>query len=81
MDWQKQVTRRVMESAGQYPGVQLQFLLHRLEAHPDCVPAIADAIRDMGHWYLDHAEALRAEGRRRNGGAEVVTLDPKGGAA
>lgn len=74
MDWQKQIVRRTLEGAGSYPGVQLQFLLQRLEQHPETIPAIADAIRDMGEWYQRHADELEAEGRRRNGGAEVVTL-------
>ena len=81
LDWQKEVVRRTLEGAGDYPGIQLQFLLQRLEQHPEAIPAIADAIRDMGQWYLQHAAELEAEGRRRKGGAEVVTLDPKGGAA
>jgi ABC-type nitrate/sulfonate/bicarbonate transport system substrate-binding protein len=72
IDWQKDVVRRTLEGAGDYPGVQLQFLLQRLEEHPEAVSAIADAIRDMGHWFLAHAAALDAEGRRRNGGAEIV---------
>ena len=74
MNWQKDVIRRTMEGAGDYPGTQLQFLLERLEAHPEARPAIADAIRDMGHWYQQHADELEAEGRRRNGGAEIVNL-------
>ena len=81
MDWEKQVVRRTMQGAGEYPGVQLQILLRRLEAYPEALPAIVDAIRDMGEWYLRHADELDAEYRRRNGGAEVVTLDPEGGAA
>lgn len=81
LDWQKQVVRQTLEGAGEYPGIQLQFLLQRLEAHPEALPAIADAIRDMGEWYIQHAGELEAEARRRNGGADVVTLDPKGGAA
>lgn len=79
LNWQKQVTRRTLEGAGDYPGVQLQFLLQRLESHPEALPAIIDAIRDMGDWFTQHAKELEAEARRRNGGAEVITLDPKGG--
>ena len=75
MDWQKDVVRRALEGAGDYPGVQLQFLLQRLEAHPEAVPAIADAIRDMGIWYQRHADALDAEVRRRAGGAEIIALE------
>ena len=74
MDWQKLIVRRTLEGAGQYPGVQLQFLLQRLEAHPEAVPAIADAIQDMGEWYMAHAAALDAEARRRAGRAEIVPL-------
>ena len=81
MDWQKTVVRKTLEGAGEYPSVQLQFLLQRLEACPESVPAIADAIRDMGGWYEQHAKELQAEVRRRNGGAEIVTFDPEGGAA
>lgn len=75
MDWQKQIVRRTLEGAGEYPGVQLHFLLNRLESHPDALPAIADAICDMGKWYERHADELKAEGRRRNGGAEIINLE------
>lgn len=81
MDWEKQIVRRTMEGAGDYPGVQLQFLLQRLEAHPDCVPAIADAIEDMATWFQVQTSELDAEARRRAGGADVLTLTPEGGAA
>lgn len=74
MDWEKQIVRRTLEGAGEYPGVQLQFLLQRLEHYPEAVTAIADAIRDMGEWYQQHADELEAEARRRNGGAEVTTI-------
>jgi ABC-type nitrate/sulfonate/bicarbonate transport system substrate-binding protein len=74
MDWEKQIVRRTLEGAGDYPGVQLEFLLRRLEAHPDALPAVADAIRDMGEWFMAQAAALEAEGRRRAGGAEIITL-------
>lgn len=75
MNWEKTIVRRTMEGAADNPGVQLQFLLQRLEAHPEALPAIADAIRDMGGWYEQHARELEAEGRRRNGGAEIVELE------
>lgn len=81
MDWQKTVVRRTLEGAGEYPGVQLQFLLQRLEGYPDTLPAIADAIRDMGEWYQRHADELEAEAHRRTGGAEIVAFGPEGGAA
>jgi len=74
MNWSKEVVRRTMEDAGEYPGVQLQLLLMRLEQYPETLPAIADAIRDMGNWYLNHADELEAEKLRRSGGAEVVDL-------
>lgn len=77
MNWQKDVVRRTMEGAGQYPGVQLQFLLQRLEAYPDALPAIADAVRDMGEWYAGHADALENEVHRRNGG-NVAAFRPEG---
>lgn len=81
MNWQKDIVRRTMEGAGDYPGVQLQFLLQRLEECPGAVPHIADAIRDMGEWYLRHADELECEVRRRNGGPEVVSLPNPEGAA
>ncbi len=81
MDWQKTVVRKTIEGAGEYPSVQLQFLLQRLEQCPDSLPAIADAIRDMGEWLDKQADELEAEARRRAGGADVVKLDRKGGTA
>ncbi|MCM2561355.1 hypothetical protein M8756_00095 [Lutimaribacter sp. EGI FJ00015] len=75
MNWEKQIVRRTLEGAGDFPGIQLQFLLQRLEAHPEAVPAIVDAIRDMGGWFEQHAKELEAEGRRRNGGAEIIELE------
>lgn len=74
MDWEKDVIRRMMEGAGDQTGAQLQFLLHRLEAYPDALPAIADAIEDMAAFHEQQAEALRAEMLRRNGGAEITTI-------
>ena len=75
MDWEKLIVRRTLEGAGDTPGVQLQFLLQRLEAHPDALPAIVNAIEDMAAWQEQQAEAMRAEVRRRNGGAEIVNLE------
>ena len=72
MNWQKQVVRRTLEGAGDYPGVQLQFLLQRLERHPETIPAIADAIRDMGEWFMQQAAALERHGQRSG---EVVPFD------
>ncbi|MCC5992496.1 MAG: hypothetical protein JJT99_08220 [Rhodobacteraceae bacterium] len=77
MDWQKQVVRATMEGAGEYKGVQLHFLLQRLEACPEALPAIAAAIRDMGHWLERQADELEREGIRRAGGAEIVNLPQK----
>jgi len=77
MDWQKQVVRATLEGAGEYKGVQLQFLLERLEACPEALPAIAASIRDMGHWLERHADELEREGIRRAGGAEIIPLDRK----
>jgi ABC-type nitrate/sulfonate/bicarbonate transport system substrate-binding protein len=74
MNWEEDVVRRTIEGAGDYPRVQLEFLLNRLEAHPDALPAIVAAIRDMGRWLATHADALEDEGRRRDGGAEVISL-------
>lgn len=78
MDWEKQIVRRTLEGAGDQTGAQLQFLLQRLEQHPEAVNAIADAIRDMGAWYQQHADELEAETRRRNGGADVVNIAGEG---
>ena len=77
MDWEKQVVRATLEGAGEYKGVQLQFLLERLEACPEALPAIADAIRDMGHWMERQADELEREGIRRAGGANIIPIDRK----
>ncbi|MDO6584817.1 hypothetical protein Q4543_04730 [Salipiger sp. 1_MG-2023] len=74
-NWNKQIVRRTMEGAGQYPGVQLHFLLMRLEQHPEAMPAIIEAVQDMGKWYLAQADELEAEGRRRAGGAKIPTIE------
>jgi hypothetical protein len=74
MNWAKDVVQRTIEGAGDYPRVQLAFLLRRLEALPGSLPIIADAIRDLGRWLDAQADALEAEGRRRDGGAEIVSL-------
>lgn len=73
MNWEKQIVRRTLEGAGEYPGVQLQFLLMRLAEYPEALPAIADAVRDMGNWFTAHADELEAEGLRRFG-ADVVSI-------
>lgn len=59
--WERDIVQRTVEGAGPYAAVQLRFLLERLEAHPETVPAIAAAIRDLGAWMHDHADALEAE--------------------
>lgn len=74
MNWSKDIVRRTLEGAGEYPGVQLQFLLIRLEQHPDALPAIADAIRDMGQWYEQHANELKAEVARRQATAKLAEI-------
>lgn len=76
MDWQKDVVRRTLESAGDNSGAQLDFLLRRLEQCADALPAIADALDDMGKWQEQQAKALRAELARREARdrlAEIVT--------
>lgn len=60
MNWEKDVIRRVIESAGEHPAVMLHFLLKRLEQHPDAAPAIADALQDMAGWYQSQAAGLHA---------------------
>jgi hypothetical protein len=74
MDWEEDVVRRTVEGAGRFTGVQLALVLRRFEGHPNALPAIAAAVRDMGAWLDAQADALEAEGRRRDGGAEVVRL-------
>ncbi|MCC6000009.1 MAG: hypothetical protein JJU19_03990 [Pararhodobacter sp.] len=81
MDYQKLMVRRTLEGAGENTGIQLQFLLQRLESYPDAWGAIIESIEDMATWAQAQADALDAEAHRRNGGAEVVKLDPEGGAA
>ena len=74
MDWQKQIVRRTLEGAGDQTGAQLQFLLQRLEAHPEALPAIADAIRDMGEYLELHAAKLEADARPRNREIDIFPL-------
>ncbi|KZY30749.1 hypothetical protein A3731_24655 [Roseovarius sp. HI0049] len=62
MSWEKKIVRATVEGAGPYTNVQLAFLLRRLETVPGGQDAIIAAIRDMGHWLNDHADALEAEG-------------------
>jgi ABC-type nitrate/sulfonate/bicarbonate transport system substrate-binding protein len=80
MDWQKHITRRVMEGAGEHMGVQLEFLLQRLEAYPEALPAIAEAVQDMAQWSQEQADAIHAELARREAQkrlAEIVNLPQK----
>jgi hypothetical protein len=72
VNWEKDVVQRTIEGAGDYPRVQLAFLLRRLEALPGSLPIIAASLRDMGQWFARHADELEAEGRA--GGAEIVSL-------
>jgi hypothetical protein len=74
MNWEQTVVQRTLEGAGKHTAAQLIFLLRRLEAHPDALPAIAATIRDMAEYFARQADALEAEGRRRDGGAEVIRL-------
>lgn len=77
MDWEKQVVRATLEGAGEYTGVQLQLLLHRLKAYPQALPAIVESMRDMSHWLELHADELEREGIRRAGGANIIPIDRK----
>jgi hypothetical protein len=82
MDWQKMIVQRTMEGAGENTDLQLEFLLRRLEACPEALPAIADAIFDMAQWTENQGTALHRELERRqaiqrDGGAEIVTIDPR----
>jgi hypothetical protein len=74
MDWQKEMVRRTLEGAGDQTGVQLQFLLQRLEAYPDALPAIADAIEDMAAFQAQQAQALRAEQARREASDQLTEI-------
>ena len=78
MDWQEQIVRRVMEGAGEHPGVQLQFLLQRLEACPEALPAIVNAIEDMADFQEQQAKTLRAEHARREARDRLAEItDPQ----
>lgn len=79
MSWDRHVVRATMMGAGDYPTVQLEFLLRRLEGVPGASAAIAASIRDMGEFYLQQADMLEAEGRRY--AAHVIELHKAGGAA
>lgn len=74
MDFQKLMVRRTLEGAGENTGMQLQFLLQRLEAYPDAWGAIIEAVEDMATWAQAQAVALEVERRRRAAGAEVIDL-------
>jgi len=80
MDWEKLMVRRTLELAGEHSGVQLQFLLQRLEAYPDAWGAITDAVQDMAQWSQAQSEAIRAEQARREAQkrlAEILNLPQK----
>lgn len=74
MNWSKEIVQRTMQGAGENTGVQLQFLLMRLEQYPDALPAIAEALDDMGAWHLQQAEALRGEVARRGAKAKLSAI-------
>ncbi|MDA3857200.1 MAG: hypothetical protein PF480_02915 [Roseovarius sp.] len=74
MNWEKHIVRRTLEGAGDQSGAQLQFLLQRLEACPEALPAIVAAVEDMAEFQDHQAKALRAELHRRKGGAEIIEL-------
>jgi hypothetical protein len=74
MNWERDVVQATVAGAGRHAAVQLAFILRRLEALPGSLPIIADAIRDLGRWLDAQADLLEAEGRRRDGGAEIVSL-------
>jgi hypothetical protein len=74
MNWDKEIVQRKMQGAGDYPGVQLQFLLTHLDQKTESVRTIADAIRDMGGWYLKHAEALCGEVAHRDAKAKLSAI-------
>lgn len=74
MDYQKQIIRRTMDGAADNPGAQLHFLLQRLEACPEALPAIADAIEDMGRLKEQQADALRVELARREARDRLIEI-------
>lgn len=73
MTWDR-ICRRTMEAVGEDTGAALDLLLRRLESVPGAPDAIADLMEAMAARQAAHAAELRAEVRRRNGGAEIVTL-------
>ena len=68
-DWHR-LSGTLMDSAGDYPSVQLQFLMQRLEAHPEVKPAIKSAIQDMGNWARENASTF--ECAQNSGKGDVV---------
>lgn len=72
--WAEFVVDATLAQAAGNERAQLFFLLQRLEACPDALPAIADAVDDLAQMNLRDADALRAEVRRRKGGAEIIQL-------
>lgn len=77
MDWDKVIVRRTMELATDNEGALLQFILQRLEAYPDALPAIADAVDDLSALIEHHANALQAEVIGRAAGAQIIPLSQK----
>ena len=77
MDWDKQIVRLTLEGAGEFPCVQLEILLRRLEACPEALPAIANAIEDMAAWNEKNAKGIRlylASKQARERLAAIVNL-------
>ncbi|NHQ75186.1 hypothetical protein HAT86_12040 [Roseovarius gahaiensis] len=75
MNWEKDVIRRTMEAVGEDTGAALDMLLRRLDGVPGATDAIADVVQAMAERHAAHAGELRAEIRRRNGGAEIIELE------
>lgn len=74
MNWERDIVRRTLEGAGDYPEVQLEFLLMRLESFPDALPAIADAISAMGSWYEKNAEGIKLEHASQQARAKLAEI-------
>ena len=71
MNWQKDMVRKTLQLAGENTGVQLHFLLQRLEAYPDAFEAIIASMQDMAEWAQEQADALNAEKARREANAKL----------
>ena len=60
LNWEDDIVARMLRTSEGYESVQLQFLLRRLEQHPETLPAIVDALEDMGAWCSAEAAGLNA---------------------